>query len=78
MVCRDADTRVPMAAVEWVAEDAMLGIGILAPRNPTLRVNEETTARKSLVGSASTVSGLCPIPGPIEYVSPVQCAAYDA
>src|ERR1700730_7260978 len=32
----------------------------------------------SLFGSASTVSGLCPIAGPTQCVSPVQCAAYDA
>jgi hypothetical protein len=30
---------------------------------------------ESLIGSASAVSGLCPIAGPTEYVSPGQYAA---
>src|SRR5271163_4730755 len=52
--------------------------GYLLPGTATLLICGATTARKSLVGSASTVSGLCPIAGPTECVSPVQCAAYDA
>lgn len=31
-----------------------------------------------LVGSANTVSGLCPFAGQAGYVSPAQCGAYDA
>ncbi len=58
--------------------DAMHGIGIPAPGTPTLLMRGPTAAGTSLVGSATTVSGLCPIAGPTEYVSPVQCAAYDA
>ena len=65
--------------VESVAEDAVLGIGIPAPRNPNAARQRRSSGEESpLLGSASTVSGLCPIAGPTEYVSPVQCAAYDA
>ncbi len=39
---------------------------------------KHAAARELLVGSASTVSGLCPFAGQAEYVSPAQCGAYAA
>jgi len=43
--------------------------GYLLPGTAALLVREKQQRGKSLVGSASTVSGLCPIAGPPEYVT---------
>lgn len=39
---------------------------------------EHAAVRRLLVGSASTVSGLCPFAGQAECVSAAQYGAYDA
>lgn len=52
------------------------GIEVPAPRNPTHSArHQRESERESLIGSAGTVSGLCPFPGQLEYVSPAQRGA---
>ena len=72
--CFDAGLEPCVEGVDPVADDAMLGIGMPAPRNPR-SCPQRKRQPKLLVGSASTVSGLCPFAGQTEYVSPAQCGA---
>ncbi len=67
----------PADGVLIAADDSILGIGVPAPRNPDA-AHRASGSTKPLVGSASTVSGLCPFAGQPEYVSAAQCGAYDA
>ncbi|SIA40730.1 Uncharacterised protein [Mycobacteroides abscessus subsp. abscessus] len=75
--CSATDVEPSVDGVETVIDDAMLGIGVPAPQSLGA-AHRASGSAKPLDGSASTVSGLCPFVGQPEYVSAVQCGAYDA